>query len=395
MPTTAAPTPLLFGLLAGATLALVVVLWTAALRARRRRRRRAPHRAPPGAGVALARALEGDLAGAQAALEAVVRARQGTPDVVLGLVAVLRARGESTRAGRWVERLARRSPGPWLQALRLRLALDVGDSERALRILRASAAVPLELELAAWVRAGHWEDALRRYRERTTRKARQPEILGALVAGLAAQRARAGHERSARRLVRRAVGLDPTGLVPAAVGARLHPRAAERERCVGLLKRRAPSLVPGGEATPAESPALAEARAAHAAGDVEVALGGLRDHLEAAPGDWSARRQYVRWLLDAGTPEDWRVELAELLRLGAPAAEEGAGRPRCARCGFEDARGFFVCPRCDALGSMTIEGPGAAPEAAPPVLATGAEWRTLLNGIAPLQAGDDEEMTPG
>ncbi len=395
MPTTEAPTPLLFGLLAGATLALIGVLWTAALRARRRRRKRPVRRSVAGAGVALARALEGDLEGAQGVLEAAVRAGQATPDVVLGLVAVLRARGESVRAATWVERLARRSSAPWLQALRLRLALDVGDSDGALRILRAAAAVPLELEVAAWVRAGHWEDALQRYRERTPRKARSSEVLGALVAGLAAQRAQAGHERTARRLIRRAVALDPEGLLPVAVGARLHPRAGERARCAAVLAQRAPTLAPGGGATLAESPALAAARTAHAAGDVELALGRLRDHLEAAPDDWPARQQYVRWLLDAGTPEDWRVELAELLRWRAPASEEGQGGQRCGRCRYSAPDGFFVCPRCDALGSMMVEGREGPPRSAPPLAVAGAEWRAILNGIAPLEGSDDEEKTPG
>ncbi len=44
---------------------------------------------------------------------------------------------------------------------------------------------------------------------------------------------------------------------------------------------------------------------------------------------------------------------------------------------------------------MTIEGLRARPEVTAQVQAVGAEWPTLLNGIAPLQAGDDEEMTPG
>ncbi len=333
-----------------ASFAMVVGLLAAWLIARRRERRRArERRSPNGPGVALALALDGDLAGARSILAGQVgRGGADALDGLVGLVAVLKAEGDLVRARALLDRLAARHPGaPWLDAMRLRLALDDGRLEDACRLVDGGAEVPLEMALAALGRAGRWADALRRYRQTVPRRQRAAETEAALAAGCAAELMRAGQPRSARRALKRALSLDPDGVLPLAVAADLHPRDGERHRLARALGQR----LPGRHGEPPEPEALQSARRRWQDGEHEVALGLLRDHLEEAPTDWAVRRLYARWIVEVGTADDWRAELADLVGVLADGGD-AAAPVECRRCGHVEAEPFAVCPRCDALGSL-------------------------------------------
>lgn len=333
-----------------ASFATVVALFVVWLVARRREHRRSRgRRSPNGPGVALALALDGDLAGARSILaELVGRGGPDGLDGLVGLVAVLKAEGDLTRARALLDRLSTRHPGaPWLDAMRLRLALDDGRLEDACCLVDGGAEVPLEMALAALGRAGRWADALRRYRQSVPRRQREPETEAALAAGCAAELMRAGQPRSARRALKRALSLDPNGVLPLAVAADMHPRDGERHRLARALGER----LPGRHGDPPEPEAVQRAREQWAAGDHEVALGILRDHLEDSPRDWMVRRLYARWIVEVGVADDWRAELAEVVALLADDGDEQSP-VECARCGHVEREPFAVCPRCDALGSL-------------------------------------------
>lgn len=366
----------------GAVSALLVA-WLVARRAERRRARRV--RSPSGPGVALALALDGDLDEAKRVLAGRVRAGGADAvDALVGLVAVLKARGESQKARALLDRLAARSagPAPWLDAMRLRLALDAGRLDDACRLVDGRPDVPMEMALAALCRAGRWADALRRYRTGVSRRQRDPHIEAALAAGCAAELERAGHGRSARRAIKRALALDPQGVLPLAVAASLHPRDADRHRFARLLGER----LPGHRA--AEAPVRDDVREAlrlDAAGRREEALGRLRDLLEAEPRAWDVRRLYARWIVESGGPDDWRVELAEIV--GLLAADDGPPPVECVACGFVAADAFAICPRCDAIGSIrAVERRGDEPPRGTP----SAAGTSLSHLIPPARAGDEE-----
>lgn len=144
-----------------ATVCGLFVVWLVARRRERRRPR--VRRSPTGPGAALALALDGDLGRARDILTEAVRG--GGPeaiDALVGLVAVLRAEGDLGRARTMLDRLAaRQGPTPWLDAMRLRIALDDGRLDDACRLVDAGTEVPLEMAIAALARGGRWADALR------------------------------------------------------------------------------------------------------------------------------------------------------------------------------------------------------------------------------------------
>lgn len=332
--------------------AAVVLLgaWIAARRADRRRARRAS--SPSGPGAALALALDGDLDHARRILEE--RVRLGGPervDALVGLVAVLKAQGRAPRARELVDQLAGRVQAPWLDALRVRLALDAGDVTAAAALVDERHELPIELALAALARADRWSDALRRYRATHSRRARDPALEAALAAGCAFELTRAHHTRSARRALKRALALDPDGVLPLVVAARLHPKETERHRSARKLAGRLPGFGPSPAANP-RAEALAAALSLDESGQREAALGAVRDLLERHPRAWDARAVYTRWIIQSGTPEDWRHELAELVDL---LTDDGAAPPvACRACGYTTPTPFAICPRCDAIGSVEL-----------------------------------------
>lgn len=374
-----------------AAVALTAALGVYAGHGRKQRRLGARQRPPTGVGAALALALEGDLAEARNMLQHLIRAGGvHRADAIVGLVAVLRASGETERAEALVERLVRACDEPWVHALRVRLALDAGHLQRA--AARAEApGVPTDLAVAALARAGKWDAAWRRYRSDVGRKTRAPSIESTLLAGRAAAAARSGDLRSARRDLKRALAADEQGVAALAVGARLHAKPAERARLAArldaLLSGRADAGETSGGGTSISSAdevegLLERARQRFEAGEREVALGMVRDHLDRHPDAWSARRQYAQWMLDHGEPADWRAELAELLHLLPEAEEADAAACRCTACGFVAGQPLFVCPRCDALGTLRPDGDDRRLDAVPPSEA-GARLDELVGGLGP------------
>ena len=351
---------------AGLGVVLLLLLWAAV-----RLRRGSRPTASGGPGAAMALALTGDLVGARQMLERLVRESADRADALIGLVAVLRASGELDRAAAIVERLAAGSEFTWIRALQVRLALDVGELDRAADIVSAHPSLPMSIQLAAMVRAGRWEDALARYQQGTPRRSRDRAVLAALLSGCAAQYTREGAIRGARRALKRALALDPEGLLPLAVAARIAEREAAREDFGRRAAERAPWLalsdpetfpISKADADP-ERAVLAEARERFDAGEIESALGNLRDHLDRHPDAWIVRNQYDRWLIEKGEPADWRAELAEVLERIPTSEREKSYPVACRACGFLAIMPFYICPRCDGLGTA---GTAAAESASGP-----------------------------
>lgn len=319
-------------------------------RRRRERERQAAYRPPEGPGTALALALDGDLDGARRVLEATLKVTgPSAADLVVGLVAILKAQGHIARARALLDRLARPGAPAWLTAVRVRLALDAGALPEAAAMVDAHPSLPVELALAVLCRAGRWSDALRRYRIHVPRRERDGATEGALAAGCAAELARQGQLRSARRALKRALALDPRGALPLMVASRLHPRVAERKRAAERIADRLPGINHATNGPHDE--ALDAARAADAEGERERALGILRDTVEQSPRAWVVRRQYAQWLVESGTADDWRAELAEIVELLVEPAS--TRRPtRCTACDLIQIEPFAVCPRCDAIGQI-------------------------------------------
>lgn len=338
-----------------------------------RPRRRAPSAvaSPRGVGAALAFALDGELARARALMEAQVRATRGAdPDAVLGLLAVLRAEGRHARAAALVQGLLRRQSSPWLLAAGVRICLDAGQPLRAAALAR-SGPVPLDLRVAAFVRAGRPAEALAVLAGRTGRREGTPAQLASVLALVALELARQGDERGARRRFKRALAIAPDAIAVLVAGEHLHARPADRTRAAARLAERcsreavndaSPSVAAGrgrglrAGRTPADEASIEEgvlgmARAAVAEGKLEEALGRLRDRLDKAPDDDAVRRQYEAWIVAHGDPADWRAALAERAELGPPRAPEAASLA-CSHCGLAIAEPVFLCPRCDRFDTL-------------------------------------------
>ncbi len=314
---------------------------------RRRRPQRAP--VPTGAGAALAFALEGHHDRATEVLEALVRAGgAGRADAVVGLVAVLRAQGAHERATNLVSALADRGGADWIDAVQVRLALDRGRVARAAE-LAGRPGVPVDLAVAALARAGRFGDALAMYESRVPKKARSSEVSATLLSGMAATASRGGEQRTARKLLKRALSASSDALAVAAVGRVLHQKAAERDRLEALLEERTGLSKPSALSSIRSEATLEEAATPAMR---ERALASLREHLDGHPADWEARRVYGEWMLAHGEPADWRSELAEVLSVLPEGADEEEGVATCRRCGHYADEAFFVCPRCDACGSL-------------------------------------------
>ncbi len=304
---------------------------------------------PSGLGQALAHALEGDFKEAEQLLvQQLTEKGPHRADAFIALIAVLRAAGEGTRALQITERMLQLEELPWIRALLVRTTLDVGEPAQAVEHLGVG--VPLDLELAALCRADRWSEALERYHRRCSRSSRTPALEAALNAGVAASLWREGAERSAQRAIKRALSLDPEGLLPSLVGRQLHPKGSERARLSERLDVRLSGLesrYSRGE----PSLLLQEAQRRLEEGAKEEALALLRDQLDEEPLAWSMRRQYLEWLLAEGQTEACCAELTELLEL-LPEEDSLESLPSCSHCGYRDPEPFFICPRCDALGSM-------------------------------------------
>lgn len=344
-----------------ASFVAVLVVLAIARRRRQARRRRAAER-PGGPGVALALALDGDLERSRILLERRLRLGGAAGlDALVGLMAVLRAQGDHARARAVLDRLSKRQSAPWLDAMRVRLALDEGRIAEACAVVESGRPVPVETAVAALARAGRWADALRRYRAAVPRRQRTAAMEAALAAGCAACFADRGQQRSARRALKRALALDPEGLLPMYVAARLHPKPADRHRFAERLARQMPTDGPVRH----ERDEVRQARQLDADGGREAAMGILRDVLDAEPRAWDARRLYTAWLVESGGADDWRAELAELVDLLAEKAAGPVGA-RCTDCGLIVAELFAICPRCDALGTADPTGAAGSDRRAEP-----------------------------
>ena len=361
-------------------LALAVTLFGVLLWIRRRRRHRAPavarrgnwEEARPGIGLAFDRVLEGDLSGAETILENAVRAGGASRvDAIGALIAVLRAQGDIERAAQIVDRLAQSNPREWVRALQVRLALDTGELDRALEVVESNPDVSIGLQLASLCRSGRWREALSRYQERVPKEQQNQDVLGGLYAGCAADHARSGNDRAARKALRRALMAAPSGLLPLVVGGLLHPRVADRAKLASQAVERAPWLArEWPHAFPAEhgraqvddpvTVLLDDARSQYEAGERQVALGRLRDYLDSSPQEWRVRRLYDEWILEHGDPADWRSELLEILE-NLPTTSKKLGPIACRNCGFSTNVPFYICPSCDGLGTASSTDPLAIP----------------------------------
>ena len=332
---------------------VVVLLVVMGVLARRRAKAAAVAASRLGAGSALACVLDGDLDGARRILEGVVRSAAGrTPDAIVGLVSVLRVQSEWGLALELMERLALDHSVPWLTALRVRLALDMGESGRAIELVEGDPSVPTLLAVAAYARAGRWQDAHACYRKRTARKGRDKEAEANLIAGVAMELHRGGDERGAKRALKRAQGLSQSSLLVLMADHALGGTDPDEDAAV---RARLPWLFPadGGLIAPDEAAqgTLDTARHAYEAGNVEQALGQLRDALDERPALHVLRAQYADWILDVGAPSDWRTELSEALEM-LHRLEPNRVRPCCTACDFRGRFAFAVCPRCNAVGTV-------------------------------------------
>lgn len=330
----------------------------------------------------MSQAIGGDLRRARSTLEAVIRAggserREG----LIGLVAVLGALGEGQRARRLVDDLlARGGSQPWLIPVKMRLMLDAGEVDAAAALAARHEEAPLEIALAALIRAGRWEEAISRYEARVPRKQRVRTVMGALMAGLALEYHRVGLERGARKALKQAEAWAPESGLTALAGATLHTRPNDRTRADAVLTETAPHLLPlvetqrleptrrlrrptsSKKAAGADESPLTRAQALYEDGSVETALGVLRVHLDDHPDDHQVRAVYGRWIVEHGEPADWKAELREIAEHLPVEPPPAAVRSVCRRCGYTGPEAWFVCPRCDALDQVAPARAGVMPE---------------------------------
>mgnify|MGYP001396565710 CR=1 FL=1 len=337
----------------GVLVTLLTVLWVF-IRVRRARESARPR----GIGAALAYCLDGDLSEARTILEGRIRLREGELiDSIIGLVAVLRAQGELQRARGILNRLVEPGQQAWVDALRIRLELDAGQTQVAADYVMECPRVPLGLGVAALARDGRWGEALRVYRHRTSRKTRSSRLEAELVAGAAAQAFSQGQEKAGRKALKRSLSLNEDALLPLVVGARFHPKESDRAELRERLRARWPwTMNDLGEtiSVGATSDVLQAARAEYDVGKTEKALATLRDRLDVHPMDWRVRQQYTDWVLEHGDSGAWRGELAELTTLLEKvlgAAVQGF----CSHCGLAVAEPVIICPRCDSIGTVGWE----------------------------------------
>jgi hypothetical protein len=337
-------------IMAGLVVFFLLVIWVL-IRVRRARNAERPR----GAGSALAYCLDGDLAEARIILESRIRLREGDLiDNVVGLIAVLRAQGELQRARGIINRLVEPGEKAWVDALRIRLELDAGDTKSAADYVVQCRQIPVGLAIAALARDGRWTESLRLYRQRTSRKTRSSRLEAELLAGSAAEAFRAGQGRAGRKALKKALSLNEDALLPLLVGARYHSKEVDRDALRDRLKTKWPwSINDFGETIPVgpTSDVLTEGRAAYAAGNKETARATLRDRLDVHPADWRVRQQYTAWVLDEDNPKAWRAELAELASLLTDSIGEVV-QGHCSHCGLAVSESVIICPRCDSIGTV-------------------------------------------
>ena len=164
--------------------------------------------------------------------------------------------------------------------------------------------------------------------------------------------------RAARKLIKKAVALDESGLVVQLVGQYLHPKDIERAALRTELRKRlpgAPIAGLGAESSESLGRALSMASAAEQAGDEERALSVLRAYLDEVPEAIEVRQAFSRLLLSHGASQDWRDALLEW---SSPAVmpslpDDSKWQGWCARCGLATLSVVIICPRCDAVGALS------------------------------------------
>ncbi|MEZ4464442.1 MAG: hypothetical protein R3F43_08000 [bacterium] len=233
-------------LLGGLVLLILMTRWW------RRPRQRAAPQAPSGVGAALAYALDGELGHARQLLEARVRPRAAPRPMRCWRCSRCCGPRGVTRAAALVQALLRRQH-PWLAAAAVKICLDAGLPSRA-AALAERLTVPVDLHVAALVRAGQMGRAGAVLARRGGRKEREPAQLASVLAALALERAREGDERGAKRRLKRAWRLPltrwPCWPWPRACAAAKpdQARAAARlaERCGGTPRWSWASRMPTG-----------------------------------------------------------------------------------------------------------------------------------------------------
>ncbi len=372
---------------AAAIVTLLLVVWLVV-----RLRRRAKNRGVViGMGHALALALDRDWAAAEDCARRTLscaRSSQNELDALLGLLAILRMRGDFGASIELLRTFEHRLQPAMFSALQVRIALDAGNLERALELV-SKTEVHVELEIAVLCRTGRFGEALDRYFERVPRRQRSPKTEATLRALYALALSRGGEQEKAQKEIARALGEG--GDVVSAAGALLHAKAAEREQLAKSFETHFPGLLSDVlPLQPAEkSEVLKKALQLNEAGSREEALAVLREHLNAAPCDWAVRRQYDLWLCENSQSEELHSELSELIPL-FPKNKPATVACSCSSCGFTSAHLFFICPRCDALGQIA-----PAPLTSPSeVSEAGTDLRDVLRGL-PSQtcAGIDENVS--
>ena len=340
---------------------------------------------PSGAGAALAMALDGDLGRARQLLEKQLREPSiDQADILVGLIGVLRAQGELNRAMMLIDQWTERVPSVWAQCLRIRLALDNGDVDKACTLVLEERLVNAEMAVGALVRGGRWEEAVDVYRDRTPKKARSSQVEANLTAALAAESYKDGRVRLARKLIKKAASMDANAFLVQLVGQILHPKRAERVVFRANLDAAFPGLEKltgwGSHAGHENRSILEDAKAQVSAGQPEAALATLRQRLDEEPRDWPVRQAFGQLVVDLDEPKDWRAELRDLLSV-LPEPDATASELSCGRCGLAMNELVLICPRCDALGSVVGESSRESSKVRYVPESVGTSVRDLLAGL--------------
>ena len=205
--------------------------------------------------------------------------------------------------------------------------------------------MPAGLAVAVLGRAGHWEDALKFYRERIPKKVRRVSVEADLLAaaGFAALR------NSSRALARERFGLA-LQLSDRSLLARAGYAALDINRPVKLESPEWPwallrtdetfQIVPSSHSIEGQASPHNEER-------TEVVVNGER---------WRASISNVANALDSDDPNVWHSELKECLEVFKK-VERVSIKGYCSCCGYEAEAPMLVCRRCDNIGLMVAQVP--------------------------------------
>jgi hypothetical protein len=171
---------------------------------------------------------------------------------------------------------------------------------------------------------------------------------------MAVESFRDGRVRQGQKFLKKSQNQNGDALLGLIVGSLYHHRETERTAQAKAVMERWPWRIDSDTETfgfVATSHVVEDARIAWNTGDKELALGMLRNDLDANENDWIVREQYLRWILELEDPRGWRAELADLInRLKIRPKLSIIGY--CQQCGLPADTPTVICPRCDTLGSF-------------------------------------------